>query len=751
MMRRIRSNSKMIKKFNFSDIILQDNKKEKENTKVIINEIKEESCGCCCEQDTSSLSSPSPSSSIKFTIEKSNLEKRREENQNNGAKILIIIGLALTIPLVIIELLQYYDILKGGVFIDYFLLSLATPVQILLGGPFYKRFYNSVKKKRSFTVDTLVVISTSVAYAYSIIAIFTNQDARFFEASASVLTIFTIGEYVESKVLKTTSESIKRLVSLKPKTATIITSDGNQKTIDIDDLAIDNVFIVKPGDNFATDGFVVYGESSIDESMITGESIPVYKKIGDKVIGGTTNKNGYLHIRATSVGSQTVLANIVEMVRKARENKPSIQRIADKCAKYFIPLVLSIAISSSLYWLIVAQSPIEFGITVFATVLIVSCPCALGIATPMIISLGIGKVAKQGILIKGGKYLEKLSSIDTIVFDKTGTLTKGKPEVADIIPNDVNDEFYLLQLASSSEIKSEHPIAQAIVKKAHEKNITTLPVSEFNSITGQGIVAKYQQKRIFVGNPRTTTNNIATINNNNNYFLQSTIIPKKLESKIFELELEGKTVVAVFIEDKMIGLIAVSDIIRENAVDIVKQLELMEKEIILLSGDNERTANAIAKKLGIKNVFSQVLPQGKVEKIKDLQNEKRSVAMVGDGINDAPALTQADIGIAMSSGTDVAMNAGHVILMKNDLSDIVFAFKLAKYSMKKIKQNLTISFTYNSIAISIAAGLLYSVTNSLILTPALAALGWIISDSLVFGNSLFVKKFKLNLNRELTW
>lgn len=741
----------MIKKFNFSDIILQDNKKEKENTKVIINEIKEESCGCCCEQDTSSLSSPSPSSSIKFTIEKSNLEKRREENQNNGAKILIIIGLALTIPLIIIELLQYYDILKGGVFIDYFLLSLATPVQILLGGPFYKRFYNSVKKKRSFTVDTLVVISTSVAYAYSIIAIFTNQDARFFEASASVLTIFTIGEYVESKVLKTTSESIKRLVSLKPKTATIITSDGNQKTIDIDDLAIDNVFIVKPGDNFATDGFVVYGESSIDESMITGESIPVYKKIGDKVIGGTTNKNGYLHIRATSVGSQTVLANIVEMVRKARENKPSIQRIADKCAKYFIPLVLSIAISSSLYWLIVAQSPIEFGITVFVTVLIVSCPCALGIATPMIISLGIGKVAKQGILIKGGKYLEKLSSIDTIVFDKTGTLTKGKPEVADIIPNDVNDEFYLLQLASSSEIKSEHPIAQAIVKKAHEKNITTLPVSEFNSITGQGIVAKYQQKRIFVGNPRTTTNNIATINNNNNYFLQSTIIPKKLESKIFELELEGKTVVAVFIEDKMIGLIAVSDIIRENAVDIVKQLELMEKEIILLSGDNERTANAIAKKLGIKNVFSQVLPQGKVEKIKDLQNEKRSVAMVGDGINDAPALTQADIGIAMSSGTDVAMNAGHVILMKNDLSDIVFAFKLAKYSMKKIKQNLTISFTYNSIAISIAAGLLYSVTNSLILTPALAALGWIISDSLVFGNSLFVKKFKLNLNRELTW
>ena len=257
----------------------------------------------------------------------------------------------------------------------------------MLGGPFYKRFYNSLKKKRSFTVDTLVVLSTSVAYVYSIIAIFTNQDARFFEASASVLTIFTIGEYVESRVLKTTSESIKRLVSLKPKTATIITSDGNQKTVNIDDLAIDNVFIVKPGDNIATDGVVVDGESSIDESMITGESIPVDKKIGDKVIGGTTNKNGYLHIKATSVGSQTVLANIVEMVKKAKESKPSIQRIADKCAKYFIPLYLQSLIASSIYWLVIVQMPIQFGITVFATVLVVSCPCALGIATPMVISL----------------------------------------------------------------------------------------------------------------------------------------------------------------------------------------------------------------------------------------------------------------------------------------------------------------------------------------------------------------------------
>jgi len=557
---------------------------------------------------------------------------------------------------------------------------------------------------------------------------------------------------VESRVLGATSESIKRLVSLQPKTAIIVTNDGNQKTVDIDDLAIDNVFIVKPGNNIATDGVVVYGESTIDESMITGESIPVDKKIGDKVIGGTTNKNGYLQIRATSVGSQTVLANIVQMVSKAKENKPSIQRIADKCAKYFVPVVFTIALVSFLYWLMIIGAPISFGVTVFATVLVVSCPCALGIATPMVISLGIGKAAKQGILIKGGKYLEKLALADTIVFDKTGTLTTGKPEVTDIIPNDEYDEYYLLQLASSSEMKSEHPIAQAIVKKAREKNISYIEINDFNAIAGQGVVAKYQKRKIFVGNPRTITTAEISINDNNYCDYLQTIngrIPKELDSKISQLESEGKTVVTVFIDDKIIGLVAVADNVRENAVDIIKQLRLMGKEIILLTGDNERTANAIAKKLNIKNVFSQVLPQEKADKIKDLQNEKKKkkvVAMVGDGINDAPALTQADIGIAMSSGTDVAIDAGNVILMKNDLSDIVFAFALAKYSMKKIKQNLTISFAYNAISISIAAGLLYGFTNSLVLTPALAAVGWIISDSLVFGNSLFMKKIQLDCN-----
>ncbi len=378
--------------------------------------------------------------------------------------------------------------------------------------------------------------------------------------------------------------------------------------------------------------------------------------------------------------------------------------------------------------------------TVFATVLVVSCPCALGIATPMVISLGVGNAAKHGVLIKGGKYLEKLASVDTIVFDKTGTLTKGKPEVTDIIPFNGYDEIYVLQMASSSENKSEHPIAQAIVKKAHEKEIQLLEVTGFTSITGHGIVAMHKEQRISVTSPQSANSNLLFKGNPNH----TNKIPKEAHSKICKLETDGKTVVTVFIEDRLIGVVAVADMLRENSMEMVKKIHSMGKETILLSGDNKRTANAVAKKVGIKNVLAEVLPQQKAEAIKRLQNEnerKTVVAMVGDGINDAPALTQADVGIAMSSGTDVAMDAGHVILMKNDLSDIVYASKLAGYSMKKIKQNLTMSFAYNVITISIAAGLFYGMTNSLILTPALGALGWVISDTLVFGNSLFLRRF----------
>jgi Cu+-exporting ATPase len=685
-------------------------------------------CDCCNELPTiQPVMTRKEGEENEFDDDDHGHSDNQKKRQLLNDKFLIIIGLALTIPIVLLESLLPHSLLTG-----FITLGLATPAQILLGRPFYYRFFQAVKHRKRFTTDTLVVLSTSVAYLYSLFTLlFTNSHVLFFEASSSVLTIFTIGEYLERRVLNTTTESLKNLIALKPKTA-IVMRNGREELVDSDDIVVHDIVIAKPGEKIAADGMIIIGESSIDESMITGESVPIDKKVGDEVIGGTINKNGYLEFKAINVGKHTVLANIIEMVKRTRMSKAPIQRIADRAVQYFIPIVLSIASASSLYWIFVGNQSIPFAITVFATILVVSCPCALGIATPMVISLGIDRAAREGVFIKGGQYLEKLSSIDTIVFDKTGTLTNGKPQVTDVIPSDGYNEFELLQLAFSAEIKSEHPIAKAIVKKAKEQFIPTLDVSGFNSISGYGVVASTLEKRIFVGSPsRTNSNN-------------GTTIPQKLQSKLTELESEGKTVVAVFIEHKLAGLIAVSDTLRENAkymIDEIKGMEEKKYNIILMSGDNERTARAIAEGLGISNVLAEVLPATKAQKIKDLQIQGRTVAMIGDGINDAPALTQADIGIAMGSGTDIAMSAGNIILIKSDLNHVVSALKIGEYSLKKIKQNLAMSFAYNAITISIAAGLLYGFTHSLILTPTLAALGWIVSDSAVFGNSLLVRKF----------
>jgi len=711
---------------NLSNKMLNERETEEEEED---EEGKSISCECCMQ------SLPAQAKEHQGDI---GVKERNEDHSRS--KLLIITGLSLTIPLVLLEI--FYD----SAITHYILLALATPVQFILGKPFYLRFFRALRLRHGFTTDTLVVLSTSVAYSYSLFSLLADSATAtiFFEASASVLTIFTIGEYLEGRVIRTTSESIKNLLALRPKTAVVIRrndkkgKEEEEIVVDADSIVIGDIVVAKPGDKIAADGVVVYGESSVDESMITGESIPVDKKIGDKVIGATINKNGYIRFRATAVGSHTILASIIEMVERARVSKAPIQRIAGKAVRYFIPIVLFIAAASSIYWLFIAEQSIAFAITIFATVLVVSCPCALGIATPMVVSLGIDKAAREGVLIKGGEYLEKLANIDTVIFDKTGTLTKGKPEVTDVISNNNNNnngynQYDILQIASSLENRSEHPIAQAIINKASKQSIPTLEVSQFNSISGHGIMAFYQEKRIFVGSPTTS---IATTLNNG-----SSIIPQRLQSEISKLEAEGKTVVAVYIEDKLVGLIAVADTLREDAKHTIDEIKQMNKEVILISGDNERTANAIANKLGINNVLAQVMPETKAQEVKKLQDQGKKVAMIGDGINDAPALTQADVGIAMSSGTDVAMSSGHVILMKSDLYHVLSAFKIGQYSFKKIKQNLAMSFAYNAITISIAAGLLYGVTHSVILTPALAALGWIISDSAVFGNSLLVRKF----------
>lgn len=733
------------------DRILQDesNDKDDDKDKDEIDSCDSGSCGCSMDEELKerkeikkkSKELAEESESLEEDLDKEEEEEEEESGTSIfSTKMLIAMGLALTIPIVLLEILYQAE---ETIIIDFVLLALATPIQVLLGRPFYTSFFRALRHRRAFTISTLVVLSTSVAYGYSIISMLTGQELRFFEASTSVLTIFTIGEYLERRVLRKTSESLKRLFELKPESATVIRG-GKEETIDAEAIVVDDIVVVKPGEKIATDGIVVDGESSIDESMITGESIPVDKKTGDKVIGGTINKSGYLKFKATSVGSDTVLAHIADTVRKARLSRPSIQRLADKAAHYFIPIVFAIAITASLFWLLVAQQSISFAITVFATILVVSCPCALGIATPMVVSLGVDRAARQGVLVKGGEYLEKLSSIYIVVFDKTGTLTKGKPEVTDIIANEGFEEVQVLQLATSAEIKSEHPIAQAIVKKALEQKIAPLEVSEFAAISGHGVVATYLEKRIFVGSLR------ASKGKDTMTTTTARTIPNTVQSRVLELESEGKTVVTVFVEDKLAGIIAVADTLRNNAKSVIDEIKLAGKQVVLMSGDNERTAQAIAKKLGIENVLAQVLPETKAQEVKKLQDQgggKRVVAMVGDGVNDAPALTQADVGIAMGSGTDVAMASGHVILMKSDLDGVLFALKIGKYSLNKIKQNLAMSFAYNAITMPIAAGVFYGITQSLILTPALAALGWIVSDSAVFGNSLLARRFRQYNNR----
>lgn len=642
-----------------------------------------------------------------------------EEHQENTGKtkLLIILGIALTIPIVVLESL--YD----SKIIDFYQLVLATPIQVLLGWQFYSRFIEKIKYKILFSTDTLVVISTSVAYGYGLLSVLTGSHAPFFEASASVLTIFTVGEYLENRVRKKTSESMKELVELKPKTAIIIRNDTEQ-IVDANDIVVDDVVLVKPGQKIPADGIIVYGESIVDESMISGESIPSHKQIGYKVIAGTINKTGYFRFRATHVGSHTVLAGIIQIVEKAQSSKAHIQRIADRAVRYFIPVLFSVAIISAVTWSVLGAS-LEFVVTVFATILVVACPCALGIATPMVVSLGIDKAARKGVLIKGGEFLEKLAHSDIIVFDKTGTLTVGEPSVTDIITNKAIDQNYLLQITASIEKKSEHPIAHAIVEHASKSGVNLVEMQDFSSITGQGVVATYLQKIIFVGKP--------------SYYAEK--IPQNFQSKISNLESEGKTVVVVFVDDYFAGIIAVADTIRDDAKQVVSELKKMKKQVILMSGDNHKTAIAIAKKIGIENIMADMIPAAKSEQIIALQKKGKRVIMIGDGINDAPALAQADVGIAIGSGTDIAMESGNVILIKNNLKDIIFALKISKYSLGKIKQNLVMSFAYNAIAISIAAGLFYSITHSLILSPSLAAFGWIISDTSVFGNSLLVRKF----------
>ncbi|MBI1936468.1 heavy metal translocating P-type ATPase [Candidatus Woesearchaeota archaeon] len=661
-------------------------------------------------------------------------EKATREKEIRRLKWEVIIGAILSIPIFVLSFPDWFNVTVP--YHDFVLLILASPVQLILAYRFYVGTYIGLMNK-SANMDTLIAVGTGAAYIYSILVTFfpkTFTGSVYYDTSAIIITFILLGKYLEALTKGKASEAIRKLIGLQAKTAVVV-RDGKELEIPIEELQIDDVFIVKPGGKIPTDGIVVFGASHVDESMLTGESMPVSKKENDKVIGATLNKSGMLKVKATKVGSDTMLAQIIKLVEEAQGSKAPIQRLADKVSSVFVPIVILIAILSFIFWYVLApnflsvSNPFIFALTIFIAVLIIACPCALGLATPTAIMVGTGKGAEHGILIKSAEALETAHKLDTIVFDKTGTLTKGKPEVTDIVALDRKFvENDMLKFAAIAEKSSEHPLAEAVVNLAKSRKITLSEPGKFEAVSGKGVSAKYNNYGILIGN--------------NKLMYQYKIrISDEAEKNIRELEEHGRTTVILAINKSIIGLIAIADTLKENSKEAIEELHKLGKEVIMITGDNERVAKAIASQLGIGKILAEVLPQDKEKEIKKLKSEGKVVAMVGDGINDAPALAAADIGIAVGAGTDVAIETGQIILVKNDLRDVVTAIKLSSYTIKKIRQNLFWAFIYNVAGIPVAAGLLYPFSGFL-LNPIIAAAAMAFSSVSVVSNSLLMRRWK---------
>ncbi len=607
---------------------------------------------------------------------------------------------------------------------EMWLFLLTTPIMIFGGGGFVVGAYNSIKL-RVANMDLLITIGTFTAYFYSAIVVFFPQILPFeekytyFETAAVIIAFILLGKYMEEIIKKKSSAAVRSLMDLRPAMATVV-RDGKEEEIPAEALMVDDIVVVRPGEKIPTDGVVIEGHSSVDEKMITGESIPIEKKIGDEVIGATINKVGLFKFRATKVGADTTLMQIVKMVEEAQASSAPIQRKVDKVASIFVPAVLIAAVVAFIGWTLAGNTTLA--LLSFIAVLIIACPCALGIATPAALMVGVGKGAEGGILIRGAEYLERAQKLTTIVFDKTGTLTKGEPSVTEIITEKGNEEE-ILRLSATAEKGSEHPLGEAIIKAAEMRNIEISDPDSFEAVPGHGIKASHKDIEIIIGNRKLMQNN--------------EIEYAHLEDKINSLEEKGNTAMIVAANKKVIGVIAVADTLKEHSSDAVKKLKEMDLEVIMLTGDNERTAKAIAKQVGIEKILANVLPGEKSNAIKELQKEGKVVAMVGDGINDSPALAQSDVGIALGSGSDVAKETGGLILVKDDIRDVVKGIKLSKATMRKINQNLFWAFFYNSVGIPIAAfGLL---------NPIIAAAAMAISSLSVVTNSALLRRYKLEI------
>lgn len=667
-------------------------------------------------------------------------KKRRKEILSLRNKF--VFGLTLSLPMLYFMLFDFFPFIPGRSlllpYVGVISFLLASPVQIFLGNSFYKGMISALRMK-TFNMDSLIAIGTSTAFLYSLynFIIYSLRTGSFiglngekipelyFETAAFLITFVLLGKWLELRAKGQTSDAIKKLMGLQAKTARVI-RDSETKDIPIDEVIKGDIILVRPGEKIPVDGKIIKGSSSIDESMVTGESIPTEKNPGDIVIGATMNKMGSFEFEATRVGSETTLSQIIRLIEEAQGGKAPIQAFADKISAYFVPGVISIAVVTFIVWFFVVGAPLSYALMAFTAVIVIACPCALGLATPTALMVGTGKGAEHGILIKGGEPLEKACKVNAIVFDKTGTLTNGKPVVTDCDSFSNFDEDRILSIVASLERSSEHPLAEAIVNYANEESIKTFEIEQFKAIAGHGVQGVIDNETYYFGNRKLMTDIVG-------------LLIERVNRKVIRLEEQGKTVMLLANSKEILGTIAVADTVKETSRSAIEKLTTMGISVYMITGDNKRTAEAIAKQLGITNVLAEVLPQDKASEVKKLQEQGKTVAMVGDGINDAPALAQADLGIAMGSGTDVAMEAGGIVIIKNDLRDVATAINLSKETMGKIKQNMFFALFYNVIGIPVAARVLAFA--GLVLKPELAGLAMALSSISVVSNSLTLRYF----------
>jgi len=670
-------------------------------------------------------------------------DRERQQNQINAMFKKFLVSFVFSAPMIYFMLFDFIAGLPGRAvllpYVGIVSLILATPVQFIIGRGFYKGMFSALKMK-TFNMDSLIAIGTSVAFFYSLInftvyylktgAIIgidgTKIPELYFETAAFLITFVILGKWLESKAKGRTSDAIKKLMGLQAKSARVVRA-GITQDIPIDQVLAGDIVVVRPGEKIPVDGEIIRGSSAIDESMITGESLPVEKHEADTVVGGTINKTGSFEFKAIRVGSETTLAQIIRLVEEAQGSKAPIQAFADKISAIFVPIVLLLAVVTFGVWYFLLGSTLSFALMALTSVIVIACPCALGLATPTSIMVGTGKGAENGILVKGGEPLEAAVKVNTIVFDKTGTVTKGKPEVTDTFSLGLLAEDKVLQIAASLEKQSEHPLAEAIYTHAQEKSLNLDEVSGFKAIPGHGVEGIIDGTTYYFGN-RKLINTVLKLSTD------------MLDQKLSELEEQGKTAMILASQESVLGAVAVADTVKDTSKEAVARLKKLGVGVYMITGDNARTAKAIAQQVGITNVLAEVLPEDKAKEVKKLQDSGKKVAMVGDGINDAPALAQANLGIAMGSGTDVAMEAGGIVIIKNDLRDVVNAIDLSKATVNKIKQNMFFALFYNVIGIPIAARVFVSL--GLVLKPELAGLAMALSSISVVSNSLTLRGYK---------